>query len=232
MKKITFTLIIFLIAVSAVFSNDAFFPTTRGTVLLTANLNSNGRVEGYNRMTITDIRESGNEKTVVYTIQILDRNRRLVRNSSEREYSMKILNGVLIFPLDNMMDAFFAARGMNYTMTAGNLLIPSAISSGEKLNDTWMKMVVNVPIIGSVTADVAMTDIICTGIETVTVPAGTFEAYKITQVTTTITTGWGKSPIINTGATWYVKGIGEVKSISYDARGRVESSSELHELQR
>jgi len=181
-------------------------------------------------MTVRDVRSSGANTTVVYAIQILDRNRRPVGNAGEREYSVNISGGVLDFRLENMMDAFFAARGMTYTMSSGSMFVPSNMVSGSRLENTWMRMVVNVPVIGRVTADVAITNIVCVGIETVTVPAGTFEAYKVTQTSTTTTTGWGRSPIVNTGASWYVRGIGVVKSVSYDSRGRVESSSELHEL--
>jgi len=231
MKKIALT-IIFLIIVSNLFSDEAFFPTKPGMVQLIANLNSRGRVEGYNRMVIKDVRESGNDITVIYTIQILDRNRKPARQSSEREYSVTISNDVVLLRLANVMDAYFSTRNFNYTMTAGILSIPSNMAPGKKLDDTWMKMVVHVPVIGSVKADVAMTDIVCAGIETVTVPAGTFEAFKLTQTTTSVTEGYGSSkPIINTGEIWYVKGIGEVKSISYDAKGKVESSTELYELQ-
>jgi len=230
MKKITTILIILLISAAGAFSDEAFFPTRRGMVQLTANLNASGRVEGYNRMTVRNVSTSGSNITVTYGIQVLDRNRRSVGNTGEKEYRVNISDGTLIYRLENMMDPFFAAQGMNYTMTAGTLQIPSNLAQGRRLENTWMKINVTVPVIGTVTADTAITNQICTGIETVTVPAGTFEAYKITQTSTTKTTGWPSPTIINTGAAWYVRGIGIVKSITYDARGRVESSSELHEL--
>ena len=231
MKNYICILILLLIA-PAVFANEAFFPTEKGMTQLTANLNSNGRIEGYNLMAVKDVKVSGNDITVIYTVQILDRNRKPDSKAGEREYSVKINAGVLEFELKNMMDAFFAAQNMNYTLTDSKLFIPSGMAPGSKLRDAWMKIVVNVPIIGSVTADVAMTDIVCAGIETVTVPAGTFEAYKVTQTSTTVTKGWIKPTVINTGVTWYVRGIGVVKTISYDDKGKVESSAELHELKR
>jgi len=232
MKRIMIFLLLSLVIVSGVFSNDVFFPTNVGMTQLVANLNSHGRVEGYSLMTVKDVRISGNDMTVLYTIQVLDRNRRPADKIGEREYSIKITGGVVEFELKNTMDAFFAAKGMNYSITGNQLLIPSNIAAGSRINDSWMKMTVKVPVIGDVIADVAMTDIVCAGIETVTVPAGTFEAYKITQTTTTITTGWITPRIINRGATWYTKGIGMVKSVNYDEKGKLESSSELHELRR
>ena len=229
-KRFLLTLIILLITAVSAFSGDVFFPTSKGTVLLIANLNSNGRVDNYNRLTVRDTSESGSNMKVVYSIQILDRNRAPVRNTNEREYSVNISDGVLMYPLDNIMDPFFAAKGFKYTMTASNVLIPSTMTAGSRIEDAWMKMIINVPIVGTVTANVAMTDLVCTGVETVTVPAGTFEAYKVAQVTTTTTIGWPSPTIVNRGISWYVKGLGVVKSVNYDSKGRLESASELHEL--
>jgi len=230
MKKVTLFLLIILIIPAFAFSDESFFPTSKGTVQITANFNSSGRIEGYSRLAVKDVIVSGNDMTVVYAIQILDRNRKPINNRPEREYKVRILNGVLMFQLDGTMEAYFAVRKMNYTMTAGVLSVPSTLEPGSRLTDTWMKIDINIPVIGTVTANVALTNIVCTGIEMVTVPAGTFQAYKVTQISTTTTTGWNIPTLVNNGVTWYVKGIGSVKYVSYDDKGKVESSTELHEL--
>ncbi|MCL2196474.1 MAG: hypothetical protein FWB77_02540 [Treponema sp.] len=230
MKKIMFVSVLLFIVTAFVFSNDVFFPTKVGTTQLTANLNSHGRVEGYSLMKVKDVKGADNDMTIVYTIQVLDRNRKPADKTGEREYSVKITDGVVEFELKNTMDAFFAAKNMNYSISGNKLLIPSNMTAGSKINNSWMKMIIKVPVVGEVVADVAITDITCTGIEAVTVPAGTFEAYKITQTSTTVTTGWIAPKIVNKGTTWYAKGIGMVKSVNYDEKGKLESSSELHEL--
>ena len=231
MKKIAFIPVILLITAAWVYSGDIFFPVKKGMVQLTANFNSNNKIEGFSRLTVKDVVSSGSDITVIYSIQILDKNRKPSGKSGEREYSINISDGVLMYRLDNMMDAFFSARDMKYTIASGDFPIPSDIIPGMAIEDTWMKMTVSVPIIGTVTADTAITNIVCTGIETITVAAGTFEAYKVTQTSTTKTTGWGRSPIISTTAVWYAKGIGLVKSVSYNAKGKTESSSELYEIE-
>jgi hypothetical protein len=232
MKRLLVIFIIFLAGAPFVFSGDVFFPAKKGMVLLTANLNSNSRVESYNLLTVKEISESGNNMTVTYNLQILDKNRKPSDKSPGREYSVNILNGVLMSRIDTIMDSFFAEKKMKYTITTGSYPVPSDMTAGTRIEDTWMKMIVSVPVIGDVTADVAITNIRCTGIEAVTVPAGTFEACKVTQTVTTTTKGWGQSKIVNTRATWYVKGIGVVKSINYDEKGKVDTVSELYELRR
>lgn len=230
MKRTSFILFLFLFIAAAVFSNDVFFPTKVGSTQLVASLNSGGKVEGYSFMTVKNVRGAGNDMTVDYTILVLDKNRKPIDKSGERSYSIKITGGVLELEIKNTMDAFFAAKNMNYHIVGDKLFIPPNVGVGSKFNDSWMKMTIKIPIIGDVIADVMMTDIVCTGIETITVPAGTFETYKITQKTTTVTTGWITPKIINTGATWYARGIGMVKSVNFDEKGKLESSTELHEL--
>jgi hypothetical protein len=213
-------------------ADEPFFATQTGMVLTTANLNARGRVEGYSRLSITDVRGTVSDKTIAYTMQLLDRNRRPTGNAGIRNYTVRLIDNILEFELENMMDIFFASRNMNYELRAGRMRIPSNMTRGSRIEDSWMNMTVRVPVIGEVTANVRMTDIMCIGKETVTVPAGTFEAYKVTMTTTTETSGWGRSPIVNTGTSWYVRGIGVVKSVNTDERGKVESSTELHELVR
>jgi len=232
MKRIILTLFLLLAVTAGVFSNEVFFPTNAGSTQLTANLNPNGRVEGYSLMTVKEVKGADDNMTVVYTIQVLDRNRKPVDKAGIREYSVNISSGVVEIELKNTMDSFFAARGMNYSITGDKLFIPSNITTGSRLNDSWMKMTVKVPVIGEVIADVSMTDAVCVGVETITVPAGTFEAYKITQTSTTITKGWINPKVINRGTAWYVKGIGMVKSVSYDEKGKLESATELYEVKR
>ena len=230
--KIIIKLLLLFVITSGVFANEPFFASNAGMVLTTANLNNRGRIERFTQMTIKDVRGSNENKTIVYTMEILDRNHRPTGKAGIREYIITVTEGALEVKLDNMMDIFFASNDMNYEITAGAMRIPSNMINGSKLEDTWMNMKIRVPIIGEVTANTTMTNIICTGIETVTVPAGTFEAYKVSMTSTTTTSGWGRSPIVNNSATWYVRGIGAVKSVNYDERGRVDSSTELHELKR
>ncbi|MCL2184058.1 MAG: hypothetical protein FWB85_11395 [Chitinispirillia bacterium] len=229
-KKAAAAIISALLTAAPIFADNHFFPTAKGAVQLTANLNEKGKVEGYNRMTVRDVKGSGGDMTVVYAVEVLDKHHKPIGKSGAREYSVKIAGGVLEFELKNMMDAFFAAKGMTYELTAGKLRIPSNMAAGTKIADTWMNMTVKVPIIGEVIADVKMTDMRCTGVETVTVPAGTFEACKVVSTSTTNTKGWGKPVIVNKGTTWYVKGVGAVKSVNIDEKGKVESSTELREL--
>lgn len=63
------------------------------------------------------------------------------------------------------------------------------------------------------------------GQETVTVPAGTFDCWKVSETFTTKMFMMGKETAVT--ESWYADGIGEVKTINYTKRGKIESYSEL-----
>jgi len=234
MKTIAIFLTFCLITTVIAFTDEPFFASQTGMVLTSTNLNSRGRVEGFTRMTIRDVKNTNNETTIAYTMEMLDRNRRPTGRAGIREYNVTINGGILEFKTANIMDIFFASRDMTYELRSGTLNIPSNMTNGTVIEDSWMFMTVRVPVIGTITANTTMTNIRCIGKETITVPAGTFEAYKVTTTSTTEASGFGtgRSPIINTSTTWYVRGIGVVKSINTDDKGNVESSTELYELTR
>lgn len=232
--KIFLIISVFLLVITAgTFADEPFFASQPGMVLVTANLNNRDRIEGFTRMTINEVRGSDGNMTISYSMQLLDRNKHPTGRAGIRQYNVTVTNNVMEFKFDSMLDIYFASRDMTYELSAGLLRIPTNMTRGSIMDDTWMNMSVRIPIIGAVTANTIMSNIVCVGIETVTVPAGTFEAYKVTMTSTTETSvsmPGMKSPIINNSVTWYARGIGAVKSINHDERGRVESSTELHEI--
>ena len=61
-------------------------------------------------------------------------------------------------------------------------------------------------------------------VENVAVPAGNFEAYKLTSTVSANAMGMKTS---TSSAEWITKGIGMIKSESYDKNGSVSSHTEL-----
>ncbi|MCD8471864.1 MAG: hypothetical protein LRY33_05130 [Parabacteroides chartae] len=72
MKKITLIILIML-SVTGLQAQNIFFPTKVGSVQTYATLNNKGKVEGYVRQTITDIKGGGNDMTISYLSEIVDK---------------------------------------------------------------------------------------------------------------------------------------------------------------
>lgn len=232
MKKITITLIsvlLLLFASTAGAADAVFFPSKKGMVATTANFNAKGKLEGYMRISVKNVTGTPDNGTIVYTVQALDKKMRLDKPKGiPPEYTAPVVNGVV----ELSMEPWAAlSGGKDIKITGTQMLMPSKLAPGDKIKDSNVSMTLSM-VVGKVTADVATTDQRCTGIETVTVPAGTFECHKVERKSVTVADMVGKITLVNVSTVWYARGIGVVKSLTYDENGKLRSSSELHELVR
>jgi len=229
MKKIMFAVLPVLILAASSFADDVFFPSKKDMILTTANFNAKGRLEGYMRMSVKNVTGSSDNGTIVYTVQALDRKMRVDKPKGEApRYVAPIVGGVV----ELSMEPWAAlSGGKDIKITGTQMLMPSKLAPGDKIKDSNVSMSLSMAV-GKVTADVATTEQKCTGIETVTVPAGTFECHKVERKSVTVADMVGKITFVSNSTVWYARGIGAVKSMNYDEKGKLRSSSELHELVR
>ena len=209
-------------------SGDIFFPSKKGMVLTTAQMNPKGKHMYYTRVAVKEVSGSGDNMSIVYTAQLHDDKRRAYgRDSREREYTVNVIAGVLELETKHMEELALAASGRSPTFLSGatyrggTIRIPSKLAPGVRIEDSQLDMTVW-SLFMKVTWNMMMTDIRCVAVENVTVPAGTFEAYKVTNAF-----ALKKSRVTFTNTTWYVRGIGSVKSVLTNEKGKILSSTEL-----
>jgi len=229
MKKIVFAIITILMFATTVPADDIFFPSKKGMVLTTANFNAKGKLEGYIRMSVKNVTGSSDNGTVVYTVQALDKKMQPEKSKGEvPQYVAPIVDGVI----ELSMEPWAAlAGGKDVQITGTQMVMPSKLEPGDRIKDSNVSMTLNMAV-GKVTADVATTGQKCVGIETVTVPAGTFECRKVERKSVTEANMVVKITQVDKSTVWYARGVGAVKSMTYDENGKLKSSSELHELVR
>jgi hypothetical protein len=174
MKKIVILIITVLMFVTVVSADDVFFPSKKGMILTTANFSPKGKLEGYIRMSVKNVTGSSENGTVVYTVQALNKKMLPEKPKGEApEYVAPIAGGVV----ELSMEPWAAlSGGKDIKITGTQMVMPSKLAPGDKIKDSHVSMTLNMAV-SKVTADVATTGQKCTGIETVTVPAGTFECH-------------------------------------------------------
>jgi hypothetical protein len=228
MKKIIITIIpVLLFATSSAFADDVFFPSKKGMILTTANFNGKGKLEGYVRISVKDVTGSSDNGTIVYTVQALDKKMRPEKpKEAPPQYVAPIAGGVIELSMEPWVAL---SGGKDIHITGTQMVMPSKLEPGDKIQDSNVSMTLSMAV-GKVTADVATTGQKCTGIETITVPAGTFECRKVERKSVTEANMVVKITQVDKSTAWYARGIGVVKSLTYDENGKLKSSSELHEL--
>jgi hypothetical protein len=231
MKKSVLIFITVILAASVIYAEGVFFPSKKGMVLTTANYNGKGKLESYIRMSVKNVTGSagsGGDGAIVYTIQTLDKKMKLDKPKGEApDYTAPVRGGVV----EISMEPWAAlSGGKDIKITGTQMLMPSKLAPGDKIQDSNVSMTMNMTV-GKVTADVATTGQKCTGVETITVPAGTFECYRVERKSVTVADMVGKITFVSNSTTWYARGIGAVKSLSYDEKGKLKSSSELYKVE-
>jgi hypothetical protein len=228
-RKIVFTTVMVVVAAVGAFAGDVFFPTKKGTVLVMASLDAKGKVESYGRTTVKDVKGAGDNLTVVCQIEVLDKKRQPEKNIAPIEYTMQVVNGTVVADINSILKLPVAADvGGAITFSGDTLRIPSKIKPGDKFKDAKMTMTMDIGMMKMVT-EIAVTDFKCLAVESVTVPAGTFEAYKITQTVTTTNKMVNVAQKV-TAVSWNAFGVGPVKTVVTDENGKVQSTAELHEI--
>jgi len=227
-KKIFFTALIALSVSSAAIADDVFFPTKKGTVLVTANLDAKGKVEGgYGRTTVLDVKGAGNNLTVLCRTELLDNKRQPDKNIAPIEFAVRVVDGAVLTDMSSIIK-IPAAAGMTVAFSGDTLRLPSKMKAGDRFKDVKMTVTMEMGPM-KIPMEVAITDYKCVAAEKVTVAAGTFDAYKVTYAVTTSNAMMNAKETV-TVATWNVLGVGPVKTVTTDSGGAVQSRTELQEI--
>lgn len=112
-------------------------------------------------------------------------------------------------------------ESMEIEMSGDGIALPNRLSVGQKLPDAHneVKMLMNGTPLITMSFDMVEREVLAK--ESVTTPAGTFECMKISY---RMDAGGGMINGSTTSIQWYAKGVGMVKSESYNKKGALESS--------
>jgi len=200
-------------------SEFVFFAMKKGAKQTMAIKDAKGKVTSQICNTVKEITGSKNAFAIAYESQILDEKGNPADKDNPMVYDYRIVvkDGTMYLDMKGMfssMDGFGDVQVSGITMK-----IPSSLTVGQTLEDANMKVK-----IGFMNCSIAITEGKCLAIEDVKVDAGTFRCYKVSQKSNTSTMGMKTE---STTLTWYAKGVGVVKSETYDKAGKLMSTQEL-----
>jgi len=140
-----------------------------------------------------------------------------------KDITFECVDGVVDMDMASMVPAEMleSFKSMNMKMEMDRLSIPQQLEVGQKLDDGSMTMTMEGPV--SMTMGFNIKDRKVESKETVNVPAGDFEAYKISYITEF--TGMGSR---ETKSVEYIsEDVGMVRSESYNKKGELDFYSVL-----
>lgn len=226
MKKLfLFTAIILLGTVLN--AQEIFFPTKVGTILVYKTFDKKNKETNKVRYTIRNVKINGSDMDITYLVESIDPKEKEI---FKEEITIHKKGDMLYFDMSNFINkAAFQQNGeipAEIQITGNNMEIPSNPKPGETLPDANVEMAMKLGFI-NLKMSALVTNRKVEDIENITVKAGTFKGYKFSSEVNASAMGIKtKSNNID----WYAKGIGIVKTESYDKNSKLQSYTELIEL--
>jgi len=193
---------------------EAYFPMKVGSSWEMKNYDEKDKLTGTTKSKVT--KSDGDATSIVATIfyEMFDNKNAL---SATGDYVAKCSNGAFTVNMKNMLNSktLEAYKDMEVTIAGDDIEMPVNPTVGQTLKDATLTLTVTGMAMMNMTIKLYNRKV--AAIETVTTPAGTFE--KCVKITYNAKTHM-MFDIETSGAEWYAKGIGMVKSESFDAKGK------------
>lgn len=210
-------------------SEEIFFPTKVGTILVYKTFDKKDKETNTLKYTIKNSTVSGNDMDITYQCESYDAKQKSIY---KEDITIHKKGDKLYFDMSNFINK--AALQKNgeispeVTVTGNNLEMPSNPKEGDLLPDATVTMAMSLGFMTmKMSATVANRKL--EAIENITVKGGTFKCYKFTSDVTSTAMGMKMS---FKNKDWYSKGIGVVRTESYDKNGKLQSHMELIEIQK
>lgn len=225
-KILLVSIVAFMLPVLVSAQNCGYYSMTKGMVFSYQNLDAKGKVTSSSKSTCLDVVQMPSVTEYKVQAEVTDSK----KNKSTHEYAMRCEGGKFYVDMRNFVDpkSMESFKDMEIKVDSKDMMYPADIAAGQTLPDASITISAGSGGVSLMNLFVNITNRKVAGIETVTVPAGTFECFKITyDVETKLMFK------INTMVIEYLNmGAGNIKTETYDKKGKLMGTSELTELKK
>lgn len=231
MKKIALFLLVIIGSISVMGQNcEYYMPFQLNKGMQYQSFSAKDKLTGSNEVIVKKIDNEDGFIVATMMSKAMDQKGKLV---SEGEYSIKCNGSTIMIDMKSMINPQSMAgfEGMDVVIEGSDMELPNALVVGSTLPDARMKMTV---MNNGITITEMIIEITARKVEskeTITVPAGTYDCYKITYDTYVETKTMG-IPIRVKGKAveYFAKGIGSVKTETFDDKGRSQGYTVLSKI--
>jgi len=227
-KKLLFVIFFAFMLTGIVKAQDcSFYSLSEGMVTGYQNLDAKGKVTGTTRSTCLNVNKVDKATIFKMKSEYADAKN---SNPSMIEYEMKCEDGAFYVDMQNFIDpkSMEAFKGMEVSVDSKDRVYPAGLTAGQGRPDGNITISAATGGVNILNLTVNITNRKVVGTESVTVPAGTFECFKITYDVET------KMMFkVNATVTEYVNmGVGNVKTETFDKKGKIAGTTQLVELKK
>ena len=228
MKKLFILSVIVLFTVTGN-TQETFFPTKVGTVLTYKSFDKKSKETGAVKYTINKVNVNGSNIDITYLCEAIDAKESLLY---KEEITIHQKGDKLYMDMSNFINkSAFQQEGeipVEMEITGNNMEIPVNAQPGATLPDASVTMTLKMGFVNmKMAADVTNRKV--EAIDDITVAAGTFKCLKFSSDVSATVLGMNvKSKSVD----WYARGIGLIKTESYDKNAKIQSTMELIDIKR
>jgi hypothetical protein len=226
--KVLFVILLAAFLTGSVKSQEcSYYSLSEGMVTAYQNQDAKGKVTSTNRSTCLNVSKVGNATIYKMKGEYADAKN---KNQSTREYKMRCEGGGFYVDMQSMVDpkSMEAFKGMEVSVDSKELIFPAGLAPGQVLPDANITISAATGGVSLLNLVINITNRQVAGTETVTVPAGTFECFKITYDVETKM----MFKIFATVVEYVNMGVGNVKTETFDKKGNLSGQTLLVELKK
>ncbi|TVR82092.1 MAG: hypothetical protein EA409_05590 [Saprospirales bacterium] len=227
MKKILLAALILIVTLNVNYAQgecNQFFPFEHFKSMTYATYDQRDRLQGRQSWEVVDLERSNGAVVATVSSMMYDENEEEILETifTARCENETFFISMESYHLQGLSESF--GRDVEMEISGDDLSLPNKLSEGTSLPDASMEVRVTSPI--PLTMNVEITDRLVEGREEVTTPAGTFDAYKISQNSTVRAVIRMRSSSIE----YYSPRFGMVRSEDYNRRGRLQGYTVLEQV--
>lgn len=224
---ISLVVLLFIGMVTANAQECGFYSMSKGTMFSYQNLDAKGKIASTSRLECVGSNISG--ITNIYNLHstFFDAKN---KETMDQDYDMRCEGGNFYVDMKQMLNpaTMSGVKDMEVSVNSSEVLYPANISTGMTLPDANITVTAASNGMVLMNISVAIFNRKVVGNESVTVPAGTFDCYKITYDIETKML----FKITATAAEYMNAKVGLVKSESFDKKGKLVGSTVLTEYKK
>jgi len=228
MKK-TFTFLALTLIGSYGFAQhcDAFIPWNVGKKITTENYDGKNKLTGTTTNKVLSLNDLADKSEAVVEVENFDK-KGVSQGKGELKYYCKGETFEIDMKSFLPQEQMAGFKDMTIEFTTDNMAYPKVMTAGTTLKSGFVEAIISNQGMKFMTMRVDVTNIKVEAVESITVPAGTYTAYKITS---DVTSKSGFVTVNFKSVQWMVVGIGAVKTETYDKKGNLIASSLITKIE-
>lgn len=202
-----------------------YYPMIEGSSFEYTVYNKKGKADGVIAYSVSNVRTNGDSTTA--TMQMNMKNGK-GKEQYTMDYDFTCENGVIKIDYESLFPKQMTEQfgdNVEIKMSGTDVELPASLSVGQELKDANVDVAMDM---GMMKMEIAVKTINrkIEKKETITTPAGTFECFVLySESVTKMPMGGGNKAFPS--RIWLADGVGMIKQVSYNAKGNVDSTSEL-----